>query len=183
MNSVKYLCCCTSCSGNAASKAKQPAWYLSLRWVVVSMCSVAPRPHCRTLHTFQGHLRVLQVPVHNMTVAVLLCRYFALLRQAFSAWLGFQLHQQSKRHQQRQLAAVHAFWMRKQTWAVWRLQFMPTAREKSRAYARANKHWQSNALCGAMHAWAEVGILSCTQECISMPSPSADRSLLSSDFK
>ncbi|KAL0042856.1 hypothetical protein WJX79_001653 [Trebouxia sp. C0005] len=83
-------------------------------------------------------------------------RYFALLRQAFTAWLGFQLRQQSKRHQLRQLAAVHAFWMSKQTWAVWRQQFLPTAREKSRAYARANKHWQSNALCSAMHAWAEV---------------------------
>ena len=52
------MCCCTSCSGNAASKAKQPAWYLSLRWVVISMCSVAPRPHCRTLQAIQGYLRV-----------------------------------------------------------------------------------------------------------------------------
>jgi len=103
---------------------------------------------------------VLPSPAHIMTVAVLLCRYFALLRQAFTAWLGFQLHQQSKRHQQRQLAAVHAFWMRKQTWAVWRQQFLPAAREKSRAYARTNKHWQLKVLCGAMHAWAEVGLLS-----------------------
>jgi hypothetical protein len=117
-----------------------------------------------------------------MTVAVLLYRYFALLRQAFTAWLGFQLQRQRKRHQQRQLEAVHAFWMRKQTWAVWRQQFLPTAREKSRAYARANKHWQSNALCGAMHAWAEVGTLSCTEERISTPSPSTDKSLLFSNF-
>ncbi|DBA76407.1 hypothetical protein WJX77_011009 [Trebouxia sp. C0004] len=83
-------------------------------------------------------------------------RYFALLRQAFTAWLGSQLNQQRKRHQLRQLAAVHASWVRKQTWVVWRQQFLPAAREKSRAYARANTHWQSNALCGAMHAWAEV---------------------------
>ena len=134
----------------------------ALRWAIISICSIAPRPHCRILQAIHGRLRVLQVPVHNLTAAMLLCRYFALLRQAFSAWLGFQLHQQSKRHQLRQLAAVHAFWMRKQIWAVWRQQFLPTAREKSRAYARANKHWQSNALCSAMRAWAEVGMLSCT---------------------
>ncbi len=103
-----------------------------------------------------------KVPVHNMTVAMLLCRYFALLRQAFAAWLGFQLHRQNKRQQLRQLEAVHAFWMRKQTWAVWRQQFLPTAREKSRACARANKHWQSNALWSAVHAWAEVGAFSCS---------------------
>ena len=154
-----------------------------LRWVVISKCSIALRPCCRTLQSITGYLRVLLVPVHNIIVAVSLCRYFALLRQAFAAWLGFQLHQQSKRHQQRQLAAVHAFWMRKQIWAVWRQQFLPTAREKSRAYARARKHWQSNALCSAMHAWAEVSTFPVHAIACQCPSTSADRSLLYSDFK
>lgn len=133
---------------------------LSFRRAIISVSDIADRWLCRLLQLIKGHLRVLQGLVHIMTVATLLCRYFALLRQAFTAWLGFQLRQQSKRHQLRQLAAVHAFWMSKQTWAVWRQQFLPTAREKSRAYARANKHWQSNALCSAMHAWAEVDIVS-----------------------
>ena len=83
-------------------------------------------------------------------------RYFAFLRTAMSAWQSFQLHQRGKQQQQQRLTAGHQCWLRQQVWMVWRHAFMPLARERRAAHAKALGHWRSNVLTGTMCAWSEV---------------------------
>ena len=92
--------------------------------------------------------------------AVMPIRYFAVLRTAFKAWLGFHVGRQSKREQQQRLVTVHGFWQRKQAWAVWRRDFMPVARARSQAQSIAKQHWHSTSLRSTLRAWAEVGCAS-----------------------
>ena len=79
-----------------------------------------------------------------------------MLSHAFTAWLEFQQHRQSKQCQQEQLNAVRAFWQRKQAWEAWRGDFMPAAREQSNAVNKAKQHRQANVLSSTLCAWAEV---------------------------
>ena len=110
--------------------------------------------HCRMVAELQSLLSM----VNSADRSHLPCRYFVVLRHAMQAWAAHMCRQYSKKQQQQQLLAVRSVWLNHEAWQAWKHGFLPLARHKRCAAARAGAHWRRSALRACLLGWIEVGI-------------------------